>query len=169
MFAKRAQRPHLAHKPPGLAEALGKLCVPGRERLPDHIFQWMHLGHRSQIGLRELSQDTLNLLRRPRYPNLAGKQYGREPTAPWNRAYSFRSTCSTSTMGCPRKRWPSRRNFSTESVAKNRSRGLRSSPPTGAGSSPGNCEATARAVDSAESTILTCSGAARRRRGFSRG
>ena len=39
------------------------------------------------------------------------------------RSYSFRSTCSTSSTRYPRKRVPIFLNFSTESVAKNFSRG----------------------------------------------
>lgn len=71
-------------------------------------------------------------------------------------SYSFKSTCSTLLIGCPRNRCPRRWNLSVESVAKNFKRGAeRLSSLSEAGTSCLKCVATSRAVDSAESTMLT--------------
>jgi hypothetical protein len=61
--------------------------------------------------------------------------------------HSFKSTCCTFSIACPKKRSPSRRNFSTESVAKNCNRGSRrrSSAAPVEGTNRSSCEATARA------------------------
>src|SRR6185369_17453910 len=78
--------------------------------------------------------------------------------------HSLRSTCRTSSIARPKNVLPSRLNFSTESVAKKLSRGaelaVRETSP--------NFSATTWAVDSAESTIVTCPGATFRSTFFTR-
>jgi hypothetical protein len=72
--------------------------------------------------------------------------------------HSFRSTCWTPSIERPRKRWPSRWNFSTLSVAKNLRRACArrsSSRSFTCGRSARKRLATALAVDSAESTMVT--------------
>src|SRR5208337_3028510 len=154
MLPERAQRADFANKAPRLVEALGELCVAGSQRLPDHIVEWVH----KDLIRSETSEQITRALPGPAIRFL-------------RRDYSFRSTCCTSSIGCPRKRSPSRRNFSTESVAKNLSRGgpRRSSRSAVVGTSCSSREATAPAVDSAESTMLTWPGVTRCSSGLSNG